>query len=102
MQLPAFLPVCSFSVNRDLLLRSELILQKALTAQAVGTAMEFAKSEVDLFRAYGVPRNLLVDFRILSKPYSVVRDVTLSTLQKLSAASEGTSQNSRFVLSMSP
>lgn len=68
-------------------------------SRAVGTAMEFVKSDGDLIRAYGVPRNLLVDFRVLSKPCSVVRDVTLRTIETLNAAAQPGSTPLRAVLS---
>ena len=73
--------------------------QKAVTPRAVGTAMEFVKTDTDLLRVYGVPRNLLVDFRILSKPCSVVRNVTLSTIEMLNVAAQASSQPLRAVLS---
>lgn len=41
-------------------------------------------------------------FRLLSKPCSVVRDVTLEVLGKLDAASDKSSFRSRMVLSVEP
>jgi small subunit ribosomal protein S29 len=41
-----------------------------------------------------------LQFRLLSKPCSVVRDITLKTLGKLDAASDKSSFHSRMVLSM--
>lgn len=43
-----------------------LFLQESLTDAAAGTAMEFQKFENDVIRAYGVPKNLLVEVGLLS------------------------------------
>ncbi|KAI0918029.1 hypothetical protein AcW1_007009 [Taiwanofungus camphoratus] len=71
---------------------------ESLTDAAAGTAMEFQKFENDVIRAYGVPKNLLVEFRVLSKPCSVIRDVTLTAIDTLDTAHDKPSRDSRLIL----
>jgi small subunit ribosomal protein S29 len=78
--------------------------------------MAFAASENDPMKKFGLPRSMLlevcstptsvtpplttlVQFRLLSRPCSVVREVTEETLGKLDAASSGPSSAMRAVLS---
>ncbi|GJE90341.1 hypothetical protein PsYK624_064720 [Phanerochaete sordida] len=68
------------------------------TRDAASKVMQFAKPQGSIIKAYGLPINMLLEFRVLSKPCSVVRDVTLSTIERLEAASVGSSQNSRAVI----
>ncbi|KAI0306051.1 mitochondrial ribosomal death-associated protein 3-domain-containing protein [Multifurca ochricompacta] len=70
-----------------------------LTERNLGKAMAFPLPENDAVRVFGVPRNVLLDFRILSKAASVVRDVTIKLVDRLQAASQESSQKNRFVLS---
>ncbi|PSR70669.1 hypothetical protein PHLCEN_2v13442 [Hermanssonia centrifuga] len=67
----------------------------------VGKALQFPKSENDILLAYGVPKSLVIEFRLLPKPYTVVRDVTLTILDQVSVARTKSSKNNRAVLSMS-
>ncbi|KAH9010872.1 hypothetical protein EDB85DRAFT_2046298 [Lactarius pseudohatsudake] len=60
--------------------------------------MAFPLPENDAVRVFGVPRNVLLDFRILSKAASVVRDVTIKLVDRLQTASQESSQKNRFVL----
>ncbi|KAI0314593.1 mitochondrial ribosomal death-associated protein 3-domain-containing protein [Amylostereum chailletii] len=69
-----------------------------ITQGNIGKALSFPLPENDVVRIFGVPRNLLVDFRVLSKPTSVIRDVTVQLVDKLQAAGQGSSKNSRTVL----
>jgi small subunit ribosomal protein S29 len=81
----------------------------------LGKALAFPLPENDAVRVFGMPRNVLLDvshvytdffptlnhflqFRILSKAASVVRDVTIKLVDQLQAASQESSQKSRFVL----
>jgi len=70
-----------------------------LTQANAGKAMEFPNPENDAIRIFGVPKNMLVDFRVLSKPASVVRDVTLKVVDRLQAAREQSSQKNRIIFS---
>ncbi|KAF8573593.1 hypothetical protein K439DRAFT_1665739 [Ramaria rubella] len=69
---------------------------KDITLRSVGKAMSFQQES--LFQAYGLPRNLLLEFRLLSKPCSIVRDVTLKALKTLDVASNHSSVDSRIVI----
>ncbi|PCH36270.1 hypothetical protein WOLCODRAFT_91935 [Wolfiporia cocos MD-104 SS10] len=60
--------------------------------------MAFPMSENEGIRAYGVPKNMLLEFRILSKPCSVVRDVTLAAVNTLDYASDRSSKDTRLIL----
>lgn len=71
---------------------------EALTSAAVGKAMAFPMSENEAIRAYGVPKNLVVEFRVLSKPCSVVRDVTVTAIDTLDEASSKSSRDTRLVM----
>lgn len=90
-------------------------LQEDLTERNQGNALAFPLPENDALRVFGMPRNVLLDvshfptssflkpifffqFRILSKPASVVRDVTIKLVDQLQAASQESSQSNRFVL----
>ncbi|KAH9975748.1 mitochondrial ribosomal death-associated protein 3-domain-containing protein [Lactifluus volemus] len=70
-----------------------------ITVANLGKALTFPLPENDVARVFGVPRNVLLDFRILSKAASVVRDVTIKLVDRLQAASQESSQENRFVLS---
>lgn len=79
--------------------------------------MDFGMNKNDPFRIFGLPKNLLLEvriesvefsnislilspkFRLLSKPCSVIRDITLTTINMLDAASVLPSSDTRVVLS---
>ncbi|KAI0045817.1 hypothetical protein FA95DRAFT_1560786 [Auriscalpium vulgare] len=69
-----------------------------LVSKNPGKAMQFPLPDNDAIRIFGVPRNVLVDFRILSKPASVVRDITVKLAGKLQRASQQSSEDNRIVL----
>jgi small subunit ribosomal protein S29 len=92
-------------------------MQEDLTEGNLGKALAFPLPENDAVRVFGVPRNVLLDvsiilcqlfhylnpfiqFRILSKAASVVRDVTINLVDRLQAASQESSQKNRLVLSL--
>jgi len=91
-------------------------IQEVLTEGSLGKALAFPLPENDAVRVFGVPRNVYLDvshfyavlsrpdsflqFRILSKAASVVRDVTIKLVDRLQAASQESSQRSRFVLGL--
>jgi len=56
----------------------------------------------EVLKSYGVPKNLLVEFRILSRPCTVVRDATVQIVDALDAASSGPSSASRVVFTGPP
>jgi small subunit ribosomal protein S29 len=63
----------------------------------VGKAMKFPVGENEPFRIFGLPKSLLVEFRILSKPCSVIRDVTLTAIEMLEHASKKSSADTRII-----
>ncbi|KAI0255675.1 mitochondrial ribosomal death-associated protein 3-domain-containing protein [Lactifluus subvellereus] len=90
----AFVPLPTGQLKHELFQSQrldELVLPdfnaEDLTEGNLGKAMAFPLPENDAVRVFGVPRNVLLDFRILSKAASVV------------PASQESSQKSRIVLS---
>jgi small subunit ribosomal protein S29 len=92
-----------------------------LTRIVESQALKFPHNDNDPFRIFGLPRNILVEvratlhaarrlfelfcslqYRLLSKPCSVIRSVTIDAINKLDAASEKESWQSRVVLSAFP
>ncbi|OCH86955.1 hypothetical protein OBBRIDRAFT_814348 [Obba rivulosa] len=71
---------------------------KNLTQGAIGKALQFTRADDAVLKSYGVPKNLLVEFRILSSPCTVVRDATVKAVDGLDAARSGPSSASRVVL----
>ncbi|KZP11108.1 hypothetical protein FIBSPDRAFT_871879 [Athelia psychrophila] len=69
----------------------------SLTPEVIGTAMRFGARENEPYRIFGLPRNLVLEFRMLSKPCSVIRDVTLKAVDTLDAASVKPSRDTRVV-----
>ncbi|KAI0255685.1 mitochondrial ribosomal death-associated protein 3-domain-containing protein [Lactifluus subvellereus] len=89
----AFVPLPTGQLKHELFQSQrldELVLPdfnaEDLTEGNLGKAMAFPLPENDAVRVFGVPRNVLLDFRILSKAASVV------------PASQESSQKSRIVL----
>ncbi|KAF8054781.1 hypothetical protein FPV67DRAFT_1681679 [Lyophyllum atratum] len=74
----------------------------APTRSMLGLATEFPTLENDPARIYGLPKKMLLEFRILSKPCSVVRDITVKTVELLDKAKEMSSLDTRVVLSTFP
>ncbi|KAH9992708.1 mitochondrial ribosomal death-associated protein 3-domain-containing protein [Russula compacta] len=102
----AFVPLPSSQLKHELFQSQRLdelnlpyFSAEGLTEVNSGKALAFPLPENDAVRVFGVPRNVLLDFRILSKAASVVRDVTIKLVDQLQAASQGSSQRNRFVLS---
>ncbi|KAG6860519.1 hypothetical protein C0995_010299 [Termitomyces sp. Mi166 len=70
----------------------------ALTQQMIGKAVAFPVIDNDPARIYGLPKKMLLEFRILSKPCSVVRKVTVSAAQMLKKARNTSSLDTRVIL----
>ncbi|EPQ56717.1 hypothetical protein GLOTRDRAFT_138372 [Gloeophyllum trabeum ATCC 11539] len=68
------------------------------TPSHVGNAVAFTGPDNDPMRIFGLPTNILLEFRIASKPLSVIRDITVSTIDKLQAAAELPSSQTRLVM----
>ncbi|KAF5386123.1 hypothetical protein D9615_002174 [Tricholomella constricta] len=70
----------------------------APTQSMIGKATEFPILENDPARIYGLPKKMLLEFRILSKPCSVIRSVTVKSVELLNKAKDTSSLDTRFVL----
>ncbi|KZT25215.1 hypothetical protein NEOLEDRAFT_1162888 [Neolentinus lepideus HHB14362 ss-1] len=68
------------------------------TSAYVGNVVAFTPTETDPIRIFGVPTNVLLDHRIASKPLNVIRDVTVTTIDRLQAAAETPSSQTRLVM----
>ncbi|KAF8507950.1 mitochondrial ribosomal death-associated protein 3-domain-containing protein [Hysterangium stoloniferum] len=54
------------------------------------------------FQAYGLPKSMVLEFRLLPQPCSVVREVTLKAMNTLDEAGKKNSADSRIVLNGPP
>ncbi|KAH7885664.1 mitochondrial ribosomal death-associated protein 3-domain-containing protein [Phlebopus sp. FC_14] len=101
-KMTAFLPMPAGQLTHRVFKREgDLQLQdfhpEIITPAVASQALKFPHNSKDPFRIFGLPRNLLVEFRILSKPCSVVRGVTIDTVNRLDAAAQSPSANHRLV-----
>ncbi|RXW16060.1 hypothetical protein EST38_g9796 [Candolleomyces aberdarensis] len=71
---------------------------KAITRKNVGTAAGFDLTPTNPAKVFGLPKKMFLEFRILSTPCSVIRDVTVETKNKLEKAKDSSSKDSRIVL----
>ncbi|EIW58398.1 mitochondrial 37S ribosomal protein RSM23 [Trametes versicolor FP-101664 SS1] len=71
---------------------------EAITPSAVAKPMAFPQGESKALKAYGLPRNILVDHLLLTKPCSVIREATVDLLDQLDKASGSSSKDTRLVL----
>ncbi|KDQ51085.1 hypothetical protein JAAARDRAFT_211375 [Jaapia argillacea MUCL 33604] len=108
-KLGAFLPLPAASLHHSLFktdplneLKLPLYRPEHLTTHSIGTAMQFVMSKNDAALKFGLPKSMLLEFRILSKPCSVVRDVTVKAVDKLDEASQKSSFETRVVFTGSP
>ncbi|EKM84200.1 hypothetical protein AGABI1DRAFT_52006 [Agaricus bisporus var. burnettii JB137-S8] len=60
--------------------------------------MEFSSSK-DAVAKFGLPKKVWKDFKLLNKPYTVVRGATVDIVDALTKASESPSKDSRLALS---
>ncbi|KAL5492220.1 hypothetical protein ACEPAI_3667 [Sanghuangporus weigelae] len=63
-----------------------------------GKAIRFGEMDRHIMKTFGLPRNVFVDFRILSTPCSVSRRMTESIAKRLDSASQGSSANNRLIM----
>ncbi|KAL5513011.1 hypothetical protein ACEPAH_3409 [Sanghuangporus vaninii] len=63
-----------------------------------GKAVRFGEVDRPVLKTFGLPRNIFVDFRILSTPCSVSRRVTESIAKRLDSASRDPSTNNRLIM----
>ncbi|KAF8889525.1 mitochondrial ribosomal death-associated protein 3-domain-containing protein [Gymnopilus junonius] len=76
-----------------------VFLQEAIrAADSVGKILQITPPENDPVRIFGLPRRLHFEYRILTKPYTVVRQVTKDTVSLLTKARKQPSSENRVVL----
>ncbi|OCB85489.1 hypothetical protein A7U60_g7499 [Sanghuangporus baumii] len=63
-----------------------------------GKAIRFGEVDRPVLKTFGLPRNIFVDFRILSTPCSVSRRMTESIAKRLDSASQEPSTNNRLIM----
>ncbi|PFH53262.1 hypothetical protein AMATHDRAFT_137940, partial [Amanita thiersii Skay4041] len=63
-----------------------------------GKATVFSLARSDPFKKFGLPKNVYLEHRILSKPCTVIRNVTLDLLNTLQNAKNHSSDSSRYIL----
>ncbi|OAX38521.1 hypothetical protein K503DRAFT_718053 [Rhizopogon vinicolor AM-OR11-026] len=91
------LPHPLFESDRPDTLSLQSFHPEMLTRIVESQALKFPHNDNDPFRIFGLPRNILVEYRLLSKPCSVIRSVTIDAINKLDAASEKESWQSRVI-----
>ena len=64
LNLPNFYPVCAVTLFCSLFSTMFTALQEVVTSDAVNSAMAFPASTSKAIKAYGLPKNVLVDVRI--------------------------------------
>ncbi|TFY79925.1 hypothetical protein EWM64_g4084 [Hericium alpestre] len=73
-----------------------------MTPTYVSKALAFPMPENDAARVFGLPKSMLLEYRLLPKRTSVVRDVTLKVADRLQQAKQQSSEHNRIVLAGSP
>ncbi|TEB25788.1 mitochondrial carrier protein [Coprinellus micaceus] len=69
-----------------------------LTAKSVGQATSFDTTQTNAAKVFGLPNKMHFEYRILSTPCSVIRDVTLKAIHTLDKAKGSSSKDHRIVL----
>ncbi|KAH6887175.1 mitochondrial carrier protein [Coprinopsis sp. MPI-PUGE-AT-0042] len=90
---PLFEPGLNHSLNLP------LFEPKAIKRENVGTVHGFDLKPTNPAKVFGLPKKMFLEFRVMSNPSSVIRDVTVSTLSKLDEARNSPSVDNRYVLS---
>ncbi|KAI0718085.1 mitochondrial ribosomal death-associated protein 3-domain-containing protein [Cerioporus squamosus] len=75
---------------------------ETLIPEKASTAMAFPTDSSRALKAYGLPTNVLVDYMLLTKPCSVVRQVTVDVLDTLDKAASTSSAQTRLVFTGKP
>ncbi|KAI0642367.1 mitochondrial ribosomal death-associated protein 3-domain-containing protein [Trametes meyenii] len=91
-----------FQSEQRVSLQLPLFRPEAITSTAAAKAMAFPDNESKALKAYGLPTNILVDYLLLSKPCSVVREVTVNVLDRLDEAAGSSSKDTRLVFTGKP
>ncbi|KAI0736464.1 mitochondrial ribosomal death-associated protein 3-domain-containing protein [Fomitopsis betulina] len=87
-----------FKTDQRAELQLPVFSPEVLKESSVGKALAFPTSQNEALRAFGVPDSILRDFRVLSRPCSVIRDVTIRSFDVLDAASNKSSRDTRLIM----
>ncbi|KAF6759514.1 mitochondrial carrier protein [Ephemerocybe angulata] len=96
-QRPATLPE-AFKAGSGHVLELPLFGRETLVPRNVGKAVSYSDAPNNAAKVFGLPRKMFFEYRILSSPCSVVRDVTLQAVETLEKAKASSSLDSRIVL----
>ncbi|KII91252.1 hypothetical protein PLICRDRAFT_156202 [Plicaturopsis crispa FD-325 SS-3] len=99
---PAQLTHELFTESRTEGMDVQLFRPELLTKKAVGQVFKFPVKSTAPFRRFGVPRNIVVEHRLLSQPCCVVRDVTVSASDILDQAKTKPSSQTRRIITGIP
>ncbi|KAI0358308.1 hypothetical protein OH77DRAFT_1421633 [Trametes cingulata] len=91
-----------FQSEQRMQLQLPLFRPEAITPTAATQALAFPQDESKALKAYGLPTNILVDYLLLSKPCSVVREATVTVLDQLDQAAGSSSKDTRVVFTGKP
>ncbi|KAJ3826199.1 mitochondrial ribosomal death-associated protein 3-domain-containing protein [Lentinula raphanica] len=69
-----------------------------LTENMIGQVVAFDQIPNDPIKYFGTPKNMLLEFRLLSQRCSVIRNITVFTAEELNAAAAESSSKTRYVL----
>ncbi|THU80619.1 hypothetical protein K435DRAFT_736067 [Dendrothele bispora CBS 962.96] len=69
-----------------------------ITQDMIGQAVHFAELPNDPIKFYGTPKPLLLEYRLLSRRASVIRDVTVQTARLLDEAAQKSSKDTRIAI----
>jgi small subunit ribosomal protein S29 len=113
LSVPTFSPVCR---SRRCPLACDLIhSQDTVNKHMIGKVVAFSLTDNGPVQIFGLPKTVLLEvcvhlwsqistnttaqFRVLSKPCSVIRDVTLQIVELMKSAQDKSSRDTRSVLS---
>ncbi|TFL01013.1 mitochondrial ribosomal death-associated protein 3-domain-containing protein [Pterulicium gracile] len=68
----------------------------------IGKPVQYADDKSRPYKVFGVPRKMLLEHRLMSKPGSVVRDITVNVARALDEAAGMSSEGTRVVLTGRP
>ncbi|KAE9390570.1 hypothetical protein BT96DRAFT_865483 [Gymnopus androsaceus JB14] len=69
-----------------------------MTENMIGQVVAFDQIPNDPIKFFGTPKQMLLEFRLLSQRCSVIRNITIFTAQELDEAAAGPSRKTRYVL----
>ncbi|KAJ4474475.1 mitochondrial ribosomal death-associated protein 3-domain-containing protein [Lentinula aciculospora] len=69
-----------------------------MTEDRIGQVVAFNQTPHDPIKYFGIPKNMLLEFRLLSQRCSVIRNITVFTAEELKSAASKPSHKTRYVL----